>query len=282
MEAALLLALYVGLAFAIHDAITKTINNPPPVEAMAVGTLVWGLAVIAVVSLILGMNPPSMEATLYYAAAGILNFAVGRSLLYLAIRRLGSSGGSVLSSTSAVFGVVAGWLLASEQLDPWIITGAFLIFTAAYLALGGVGERDLIGFMAGLGNGLGIASGIALARLGNITDGDPMAGVLIAYTTAILFSGAATLRHGAGMVKEVLGSRILILLGLLTASGQVSRYIALTSLGASIVAPLQNTRPLLATIMLAMRGVDETKPGWRHWVASILVIMGVYMVASHA
>jgi drug/metabolite transporter (DMT)-like permease len=282
VDIALALALYVGLAFACHDALAKTRRPSVPPEAVTMGSLVWGFPLIALSALALGAGAPSLRAASYYALAGVLNFAVGRSLLYVAIDRLGSSGGSVMSSTSAVFGVVAGWALAGEDVGARVVAGAAMIFLAAYLASGGLERIDLVGLAAGLGNGLGIASGIVLARLGNISGGNPVAGVAIAYTVGALVAGIASTRHGHGNIPRSIKSPVVAALGLLAASGQVARYQALTSLGASIVAPLQNTRPLLATTILALLGAPHVKPGKKHWVASILVIAGVYLVASQA
>ncbi len=277
-----MLALYVGLAFACHDALAKTKRPSVPPEAVTMGSLVWGFPLIALSAAVLGASAPSLRATAYYALAGVLNFAVGRSLLYVAIDRLGSSGGSVLSSTSAVFGVAAGWAVAGEGVGARVAAGAVMIFLAAYLASGGLEKLDLVGLAAGLGNGLGIASGIVLARLGNLSGGDPIAGVAIAYAVGALAAGLASTRHGHGSISNSVKNTVVMALGLLAASGQVARYQALMSLGASIVAPLQNTRPLLATTILALLGAPNVKPGKRHWIASILVVVGVYLVASEA
>lgn len=282
MDVALVLALYVGLALASHDALAKTRRPSLPPEAITMGSLVWGFPLITLVALLAGASMPRLETATYYALAGVLNFAVGRSLLYIAIERLGSSGGSVMSSTSAVFGVVASWALAGEDVRAQVALGALLIFVAAYLASGGLERLDLVGLAAGLGNGLGIASGVVLARLGNLAGGDPVVGVAIAYIVGALAAGMASLKHSKESVARSITSPVVAVLGLLAASGQVARYQALARLGASIVAPLQNTRPLLATTILALLGAPDVKPGRRHWIASILVIVGVYLVASGA
>ncbi|MET1128420.1 MAG: EamA family transporter [Thermoproteota archaeon] len=284
LSLALALALYVGVAFALHDSIAKISRIDLPPESITAGTLVWGLAMLALAIPLLGAQLPSARAIVFYLLAGVLNFAVGRSLLYVAIRRLGSSGGSILSSTSAVFGVVAGWSLAGEELRASVVAGSLLIFAASYLASGGLEKLDPLGLLAGLGNGAGIAMGVALARLGNISGGNPVGGVIIAYIAGALSSALATAARGSGgsALRESFGSPPVALMGLLAASGQLSRYLALESLEASVVAPLQNTRPLIATMLLAAFGYRAVRPSARHWIASLMVLAGVYLVASGA
>ena len=276
-QESLALAIYVGFAFASHDAIAKASGLEYRHEVLTCYTMLWGLPLVGGAALLLGAGI-SAKAAVYYALAGILNFSFGRTLLYTAIRILGSSGGSTMSSTSAVFGAILGWLIAGENPDLRVWAGVFLILAAAYLASGGLERRSLKGIAAGLGNGFLIALGIVLARLGNLSGGHPVTGIALAYLAGS--ASAVLMSLNSGSLRSGLTDSRVSLMGILAASGQISRYFALTVLGASVVAPLQNTRPLIATALLAAVGRSDVRPGKHHWAAAVLVLVGVYMIAS--
>ncbi|AFZ70369.1 EamA-like transporter family [Caldisphaera lagunensis DSM 15908] len=278
---AVALALGSGIGFAINDAIAKLKVKGNNSMSLTFISLLFGLPIIMISLLFpVGRFTMTLKAFIVYIFAGLVNFTIGRTSLYASISRLSSSGGSILSSTSALFGFIMGWLILNEHVTYIMAIGVILIMISVYIASGGFkSEISLSGILFGLITGLSIAIAVILIKIGDQSGGQPVLGTLIAYLSGLSFSFIGFKRNPISK-KEIKDLLIpLLLMSNSAAAGQVMRYIALLTAEASVVAPLQNIRPVVATFILLAFGVGEKRPKKYHWIAAILASIGAALVS---
>ncbi len=253
---AILAAVSTGLLFGLHD-VTVRVSGLRNVGSGVLVSLIAGYPVILILAFALGgFELVSLKAFILYVLAGIVNFPVGRASMYRAIGRVGASATSVLVSTSVIYNLLIG-LALGEPVGLLRIVGSLLLLLAVALLVQGegLGRLDLVGVSFGLLGGLSMAIAITLGRLGNLESENPIAGVLIAYTSGLLVEVLLALRGSGGVEVRYLERgqlAYIALAGLLAALGQSARYIALMGVGVSIVTPLQNTRPVVATVTASL------------------------------
>ena len=270
----------VGVFFGAHDVVIRGSRSNMDSRHMLLASLLSGYPVVLLFSLIFwGFSSISLESVVLYVIAGLVNFSIGRSSLYIAIRSIGASGASIMLTLSIVIGIALG-VGAGEKVTPAQVLGASLILVAAIMvAWGGEFRRNPKGIVAGLIASFGLALAIFLSRLGNINGGDPFAGVFIAYTSSIVFE--ILLQRGTEIPSLFCRDNAAIYMaGILASLGQVARYVALVQLGASIVTPLQNIRPVVATTLTRIfSGRTAENPGLRGFTAALIAFTGVLLMA---
>ncbi|MEM0438468.1 MAG: hypothetical protein DJ555_03270 [Desulfurococcaceae archaeon] len=270
----------VGVFFGMHDVVIRGSRSNMDSRHMLLASLVSGYPVVFLFSLVFwGFSAISIESIILYIIAGLVNFNVGRASLYVAIRTIGASGASIMLTLSIVIGIALG-MGVGERVSPTQALGALLILIAAIMvAWRGEIKRDPRGIVAGLIASFGLALAIFLSRLGNINGGDPFAGALIAYTSSIAFE-MFLLRNTEIRSIFSRNNTAVYLAGVLASLGQVARYVALVQLGASIVTPLQNIRPVVATTLTRVfYSRTAENPGLRGYVAAVIAFTGVFLMA---
>ncbi len=267
MEGAYVLAAGSGVLFGLHDVVARGTGLRESPHMITFASIVSGYPAVLVAAVLWGPRPMPLEALAYYASAGLVNFNLGRMALYVAIRELGASGASVMTSLTLAIGMALGAALG-ERILPLQVLGASLIFAASLMVLGiGVAGRP-VGVVAGVTTATCMALAIVLARLGNLAGGDPIHGVLVAYTVAML-GELATVRRGPVF------NRGIAFAGLLASIGQIARYEALSVLGASVVAPLHNVRPIIATLTTrSLARYTLERPTYREYIGAVTAFLG--------
>ncbi len=274
----LAMAVTVGIAFGIHDAVAKLRMEGVDPSSLSLATLIAGLPLLGVGLLATGWMRLTPLSGVLFVLAGIVNFALGRTTMYAATSELSASGASVMTATSAVFSVLIG--LVMEERVTWnIVVGVGLIVVAVYLISGwSAREATARGVGLGLLTGLAIASSVAIIKLGDDTGGSPGLGVIIAYLSGTL-ALSPKMRKAASILRE--RPAPIAVMGIAAAFGQLMRYVALTSLGVDVVTPLQNLRPIVTTLILfGMVSPSDKRPRARHWTAAIMAFVGVALVSN--
>ncbi|MEM4428639.1 MAG: DMT family transporter [Acidilobaceae archaeon] len=253
---AYLIATSTGLFFGLHDFTIRIASYGYQRSSnIVLLSLLAGFPVMLAFTLTVGFKIGGLNIMLLYALAGVVNFPLGRTSMYKSISRVGAGLASLLLSTSIVYNMFIG-VLMGENLGAFQIIGSLLILASVAIAVSsnsGYNRLDPTGIIMGLIAGLLIALSIAIARLANIMGGDPVSGAFIAYTSGLLVEALITILRGnisyslRETHKRYLGS--VFIAGVLAALGQIARYIALATLGVSIVTPLQNIRPVIASIV---------------------------------
>lgn len=274
----LVMAVFVGVAFGVHDAVAKLFMEGSDPSSLSLATLLTGLPLLLAMLNVAGGVRLTALSTILFIMAGMVNFALGRTAMYAATAELTASGASVMTSTSAAFSVVIA-LVMGERATWNIVIGVIAIVVAAYLVSGWSARGASIrGVTLGLLTGLAIAASVAIIKLGDQAGGSPGLGVIIAYVSGII-ALSPRIRKAASTIRTSPGP--VAVMGIAAAAGQLMRYVALTLLGVDIVTPLQNLRPVVATLVLYASGAASGKrPRLRHWAAAALAFVGVALVSG--
>ncbi|MFC1872286.1 EamA family transporter [Chloroflexota bacterium] len=205
----------------------------------------------------------SWQSYLWLAAAGIINYAIGRSLRYYLMQLSGANISNLLvSSSRPMFAVFFAITLLNEPLTWELAVGLSLIVSG--LVINGLnpqifkGEGRLFSGIPGkaylLALGIGLAVGLApiLIKLGLGGSGSPVAGAFIAHSVATLSFIPLLFDHKkrvslVTMKRGALG--YFLLAGFFAAIAQLFRYSALGIGPASVVAPLFSISPIFALLL---------------------------------
>ena len=241
---------------------------------------------------------------LLLAFSGVVGIALGDSLFFAALRRLGTRRALTIDAGGPAFTTLAGVVLLREWPGPAQIGGIALISLAVVLVARGAAQ-------APPGDGSGAReAGPSSSSQGRL----PMGGVLLALgalvcgslgallSRAALLSGpisplqAATLRLAAASLALLpLAGRIplrvpgprpslrrwpLLLLATLigTSAGIVLQQVALAGLSGGLAVALMSTAPVMA-LPLAW-WFEGDRPGWRGLFAAIFALAGVSLVVG--
>ena len=244
---------------------------------------------------------------LLLAASGILGIALGDSLFFAALRRLGTRRALTIDAGGPAFTTLAGVVLLREWPGPGQIGGVALISLAVVLVARGAPQPSPAP------GGLKSAADPAGAPAPGAAD-LPLAGVLLALgallcgslgallSRAALLSGpvsplqAATLRLAAASLALLpLAGRLplkpprprpavrrwpwLLLATLLgTSAGIVLQQAALAGLSGGLAVALMSTAPVMAVPLAWWFEGDQ--PGWRGLIAALAALIGVTLVVG--
>ena len=278
-----------GLLFGLSDALIRAATRGIPPRGLQLLSLLAGAPVLLAVALLHGGEPPAGEALQAYAAAGVLNFAVGRLLFYIAVAGLGAATASVVTSPTILVASLLASLLLGEPLTPRLLSALLLSIAGAVLASARPSGEPRQGLprgaalAAGAGSVLAFSASAVLVRLAGLRGGDPLWGSAVSYLAALPVALPLGLPPLARGLRS--SSRGEVLAGLagvvVVALAQLSRYAALTLLpvaAASVLISLFPVHTLLFTRLLAREtGERATR---RHAAGAILAVAGALLGAS--
>ena len=241
-----------GALFGLSDVLVRAGMRGVPPRAVQLLSILAGLPILLAAATLAGGPPPGGTVLAIYAAAGIVNFVVGRLLFYLAVTGLGAATASVITSPTILVASILAWLALGEPLTPRLLAGLLLAMTGAAVAslkpsgasLQGVGRR--LGLVSGALGVLAFAVSAVLVRMAGLRGGDPLWGITVSYAAALPF----VLLLGGRQLAQALGgapARMILysLLGVATvALAQLSRYVALTLLPVAVASVLISLFPL--------------------------------------
>lgn len=187
---------------------------------------------------------------------------MGRLLNYSCVQLVGSNITNIVRNVTPLISVILGVSLLGEPLTWQLVVGVLLIVSGV-TATGlnrqmfqtGQGlftsipkKAFLLGFSAGLSWGVSPI----LTKAGLNDSGSPVARVFLSYMAATLILSTFLRDHKlratlAGM--ESRAARLFFLTGLLSATAQLMRYVALRMAPASVVAPLFSVSPVFALVL---------------------------------
>jgi len=260
MTTPVLLGILSALAFALNAIFTR--RGVLKVADPAVGALIsvplgvpFFFLILATMRELGSIASFSWQAYAWLAAAGIANFAVGRSFNYRLVRMVGANLASVINQFSPLVSVILGITVLSEPLSWRLALGVFLIIGGMLATTINPRKNDLKNISAVTGKAwltgllVGISWGISpiFIKIGLGDSGSPMAGAFVSFVaaTAVLStslwsaSGRTSLRSTKGMALL-----FFCIAGSLSATAQLLRYVALSIGAASVVQPVISLNPL--------------------------------------
>jgi drug/metabolite transporter (DMT)-like permease len=279
------LALAAGMLFGLSDVMVRAAAaRLTPLQNLAV-SLVVGTPILWAAALASGSRMPAGKALLFYAAAGLLNFVVGRLLFYTAVTYAGASTAAVTTSPTAAIASLMAWVLLGEALGMRQLLGLALFVLAVYLASTRPsgeafhGGRALLGVAAGVSAAFTFAAATILVRGASAYQGgDPISGAAISYSVALPIALVSALaRDGAPRRGRHLG--YMAAGAVAVACAQLSRYTALSLIPVAHATVLIGLFPFHTFLFaLFLPGEAREKPQPRHGAAALLAAAGAALV----
>lgn len=231
-----------------------------------------------------------VSTIVYLAFAGILEFAVGRTLQYSSARLVGASRANALSSTSAIYAVVFAILFLTEAVLIKIVFALVLIGLGSWLILLSTACFEDKG--KGQGYSLkGIALGLACGAVWGATPIFVSVGVLAAKS-ALLSIFISTVFAAVSYYALLVGTRknrdfrsigkpyigYLVLAGALVCLAQICHYYALSLAKVSYVEPLIGIQPLITLLLSLILVRSIEKINGKMVAGMLLTLVGIYFI----
>lgn len=226
MIAGVLPALAAAVGFAAFQVVNARILTRLDVYRATRISLVLGTLVLGILTLVADGPGPWLQATpralFMSAAAGMLHFFLGWTLLGLAQQRIGAARTGALIGSVPLFGALSAWAFLGERLVVVqtlgllaVAAGVAVVATASAGSIGGSGREGALGVAAALGTALCWAVSPVLIRQGLAGIPSPGAAASVGLlTSAVLYSLLIALVRRRGERAPIPGGRLRGLLGL--------------------------------------------------------------------
>lgn len=278
-------------AIVIRRGVIKVSNAAAGVMISAPLSVPYFLIVLTAIGELSSIARFSWQSYAWLAGAGILHFAVGRSLSYNCVQLVGANMTNILRRVSPLVAVTLGISVLGEPLSWQLIVGSLLI-------IGGVvatglspqmfrGNQGLLSGIPGKAVLFGIGAGLAwgtspiMIKLGLGEAGSPVAGALVAYLAASTVLSMSLMNQNRrtdlfSMDRKAVA--FFCISGLLSSTAQLLKFIALSMAPASVVAPLFNVSPIFTIILtfLLNRKLEVFSP--TVIIATIAVVAGAILL----
>jgi len=263
-------AVLSALAFALNNVFTR--RAVIKVDDAATGVLITvpiGLPFFISILIFTGQIDSiagfSWRSYVWFSAAGILHYVVGRSLSYKCIQLVGANIAGILLRSNAVVAVVLGISVLGESVTWNLVLG--VLFIVFGLTLPGLNQEilrnrkspfsNLLPRAVLFGLGAGVAWGVSpiLIKVGLSGSGSPVAGAFISFFAATIILSISLLNHDRYLALRNMKSKTIGLFcgaGLLSSTANLMRFVALGVAPASIVTPLISVSPVFLLILSFM------------------------------
>jgi len=193
----------------------------------------------------------SWQVYVVLGIAGILQFVLGRHLLFNAIRLIGANKSLAISRTSSLFVVIFGVTFLQESLTAWLGLGVLCIIVGAVLVSFERKEEtsrlQARGVLLSLGGALSVAIAAVLVKAVINEAGSFYIAVFVCYLVAFFLWSVLLIRKEQRdqMLQLPRSSLVLLVIaGALGVLGQLLRFAAIS------YSPVSVVQPLMATIVL--------------------------------
>ncbi|MBI4320810.1 MAG: DMT family transporter [Chloroflexi bacterium] len=242
------------------------------------------------------------QAYVFFAVAGVIHFALGRTFGYRAIQHLGSTRASVMAGLSDVVGVVLAITVLQEVLTPvmalgicFSLSGPTLIALKANSSANQIqpelnsieksanGNAVHIGLLYGVGSAIFWGSSAIFIKFGLASGGSSIAGLLISYAAAAL-AVLPSLRDreikSAILAPERNSVQLAVMSGLTSCTAQMLRFLALAQGSVIVVSVVGRSSPIWVLIFgFIFNRKYET---FSRWVilGNTLLLIGTVLIAT--
>jgi len=230
----------------------------------------------------------------WFAVAGILAMAFGRSLLYASIRYLGVTRSSSVKRLNPFFSVILAYLFLAEPISRMDGIGMIAIAIAFGLLLykpdrpidmyNSSENIRLAYYIWGVGAALAYAFAYIARKYGLINLDAPIFGTMISAISGFLFFviAAAFFKTYQNNLRNMFTNlnRWLVLAGICTSSGQILMFSALTYETVSTVVMINSLEIFIASFLAVVVFRTESRPDSKTVFAAVLATIGVIAVAA--
>jgi len=238
-----------------------------------------------------GSVPLTWQVVAIFAAAGVLNYSVGRYFVWKSIALIGANRANVVASTQVIYALAIAILVLGQSVDALQGSGIILVLLGiGFISLGDFGSATLdprvrrMGILWGiLGAALwGISQvlmqiGIAMYSNANTATFLTSAASLVGVVPVLLLVRKYQVKSPFRMDRKSLG--MIVIAGLLANFGLYFRYAALQNTTLAIVATVNSTNPMI-TLVLSYLLIRELEFINRRTVLAILAsVVGVLLMS---
>ena len=225
-----------------------------------------------------------LDGVVFAAVAGVLVFALGRFLWYLAINEIGASRSNSVVAAEALIVPLASVTIAREGFGPLTILGSALVVLGVWLIYrsmgnrgGSEGGRKVVGLGASVAAAFVFAFGSTFARLANFSTGSPTVTYTLSSLAALLTSMPFLLRSGG--FSDALRNGHAALGGLFNSLASFFYWGALSLAPVPVVVPASQTFPVF-TVVLSLTAYRRSERVDSYTVlGALLTTLGVVLVS---
>ncbi len=291
MELGVILILLATVLFGLMGVVIRRAvyqaegTSPAAAISVFVGTPLFILVLPFTVDWNLFFSIP-WQVFVVLGIAGILQFVVGRHLLFNAIRFIGANRSLAISRANNIFVVIIAVTLLKESFTALLVLGVLSIAAGAVLVSYEREEEALRlqtrGVIFSLGTALSAAIASVLVKSVIDEAGSPYMAAFISYAAAfLLWSGLLLQKEQRDQILRLPRSSLVLLVvaGVLGLAGQLLRYAAFQLSPVSVVQPLVSTVVLFTLFFsfLINRKIDVFN---RKVISGIiLVVAGVCLLS---
>lgn len=275
---------FAGMVVLIRRGVYQSEESSP---AAAISTLVGTPLFLFILPLTGDWNrlwSLSWQGFASLGIAGIMQFVLGRYLLFNAIRLIGANKTIAISRTNILFAVIFGIVFLKESLTTLLVLGILCIMAGAALVSFEKEEEvfrlQTKGVFLVLSGALSvsIASVLIKSAMGEV--GSPYVATFISYMAAFLLWTILLLqKEQRDQLFQLPRSSLFILsmAAILGLVGQLLRYAALNYSPVSVVQPLIGTVVLFTLFFsfLLNRSIDVFN--WRVFLGIVVVVTGTFL-----
>jgi drug/metabolite transporter (DMT)-like permease len=283
-----LLAAAAGIGFGAFQTLNRrAVGGMSDAYLATFLQLLVAMAVLLVASLasenVALLRDARTSALVWFAAAGLVHFLVGWTLLNMSQMRIGAARTSPLLSTNPVFGaaIAAAWLREVPRLLAWIgillvVLGALSVSLERAGDVGwGINWRDTA---PGLATALAWSISPIFIREGLDELDSPLLGLTLGMAVALVgYAAALSLRPRA--VGSVIGSwdalALKLVAGVMVGFSVWARWVSLDSTGIAVVLALGLLSvPVVLLLSPVLVGRHLERVTLRIWLGASLVVAG--------
>jgi uncharacterized membrane protein len=264
-------------------SIRKGLRNSNPISGLFVSTIVLTACLWVLASANLLVTRFSLFGILAFVMDGILGTALARSLMFVAVEKVGASVTTSVLASRSLFGAIFAIILLHEELTALLLLGTILVVTGiVVLSEGGHKQdwkrRDLI-FPLGTSLLFGLQN--VVVKIGLNEMNSPITGSTISATTALLVITAYLIFAGKkkNLMLNKASNKFFSLAGIFIVLVLLSLYGAIGIGKVVVVMPLVSTAPLFTIFFSYFLLQNIEKITLRIVIGAILTVLGATLVA---
>ena len=218
--------------------------------------------------------------------AGIINFVVGRFLIYSSTQFIGANKASALVVTASFYAVIFGVLLLNEPFTAYLGLGVLGIVVGVTLV--SIKKEEKTSRMQGRGILSGLAGAFCLGISGVLVKavieevGSPFVSAFTSYIAAALVMGVILLlRKGQrDQLTQLSRSALipLVIAGIFATVGQLFRYLAFSYSPVSVVEPLLSTSVLFVFFLSFLINRKIEVFTWKIFIGMMAIVTGSFLL----
>jgi drug/metabolite transporter (DMT)-like permease len=239
-------------------------------------------------------TPPfNSMGIVYFVIAGFLTAFLGRTTLFGAIRRIGSSRAAAIKNSAPVFTILFAVYFIGERISFWAGIGTMVLLAALFLQArhdflrsknDTEGQESGMGILLSIVAAVGFGVGQAARKLGVIYYTDPILGALIGAAFALItFSLMEAFKkrlHVTVMNNFKSINTYFILAGISSSFALISFFISIFYTNVSYTSVIIAMEPVLTVILAKMFLTKEENINLRIALTGCAVFVGTFIIVA--